>query len=259
MTGFESAGTTTATPAPWPSAFFWGCAPGRQQPIFGDPAEPALVSIAGEDAGFQAVLSERLTKAGHSVTLVQSLDLSAARGVDRLSGSDDEKRQVILFLAEEPSDADAIEELSEQVAALARIATLAAERDAVLWVITRDAQQATLPRRTLGPAGGALWGLGRMLVNEMPRLCVRLLDLPGVAAPGERAELVAAELAAGTAESEIVWTPHGRHVLRLRRGLPTRWAMASDTLSVRSKSRCTPQASIFATSCGRWGYCPRRL
>jgi len=232
MTGFESAGTTTATPAPWPSAFFWGCAPGRQQPIFGDPAEPALVSIAGEDAGFQAVLSERLTKAGHSVTLVQSLDLSAARGVDRLSGSDDEKRQVILFLAEEPSDADAIEELSEQVAALARIATLAAERDAVLWVITRDAQQATLPRRTLGPAGGALWGLGRMLVNEMPRLCVRLLDLPGVAAPGERAELVAAELAAGTAESEIVWTPHGRHVLRLRRGLPTRWAMASDTLSV---------------------------
>src|SRR6516165_7272353 len=66
----------------------------------------------------------------------------------------------------------------------------------------------------------------------MPHLSVRLLDLPGVAAPSELAELVASELVAATAESEIVWTPQGRHVLRLRRGLPTRWAMASDTLSV---------------------------
>jgi len=231
MAGFEFAGTTTATPAPWPSALFWGCTPCRQ-PIFGDPAEPALVTIAGGDAGFQAALRERLAEAGHSVTLAQSLDLPAAAAADRTPGPGDQKRQVVLFLAEEPGDTDAIERLSEQVAALARIATLAAERDAALWVITRDAQQATLPRQTLGTAGGALWGLGRVLVNEMPRLAVRLLDLPGVAAPDGRAELVAAELGAASAESEIVWTLHGRHVLRLRRGLPIRWAMASDTLSV---------------------------
>jgi len=232
IAGFESTGTTTAAPAPWPSAVLWGCAPPRAEPVLGDPAAPRPITLVSGDVAFRTALQDRLAEVGYTVTLAQSLDLHAVTAAEGVPRSDDEMRQIVLFLAEEPGDCDPIEQLSQQIAALARIATIAVERHAALWVVTCDAQQAGLAHQTPGPVGGALWGLGRVLVNEMPRLSVRLLDLPGVAAPGERAQLVAAELAAATAESEVVWTSQGRHVPRLRRGLPTRWAMASDTLSV---------------------------
>jgi len=232
VAGFESTGTTTATSAPWPSAVVWGCAPPRSEPILGDRAEPTPVTLVSGDAAFRAALQDRLAEAGYGVTLAQSLDLDAATAADSAARSHGEMRQIVLFLAEEPGDGDPIEQVSLQIAALARIATNAVERHALLWVVTCEAQQTTLAHQAFGPVGGALWGLGRVLFNEMPRLSVRLLDLPGAAAPGERAQLVAAELVAATAESEVVWTPHGRHVPRLRRGLPTRWAMASDMLSV---------------------------
>jgi acyl transferase domain-containing protein/NADPH:quinone reductase-like Zn-dependent oxidoreductase/acyl carrier protein len=232
VAGFEATGTTTATPAPWPSAVLWGCAPLYPERVFGDRAEPTPVTLVSGDAAFRAALLARLTEAGYGVTLAQSLDFDAATLADCAQRSDDEVRRIVLFLAEEPGDSDPIEQVSQQIAALARIATIAVERHAVLWVVTCEAHQTTLPHQAFSPVGGALWGLGRVLVNEMPRLSVRLLDLPGAAAASKRAQLVAAELVAATAETEVVWTLQGRHAPRLRRGLPTRWAMASDMLSV---------------------------
>ena len=232
VAGFESTGTTTATAAPWPSAVVWGCAPRRPQPVLGDRAEPTPVTIVSGDDAFRAALQVRLAEAGYGATLAQALDLDAITATASGPRSDDKMRQIVLFLAEEPGDDDPIEHLSQQIAALARVATIAVERHAVLWVVTCEAQQTSFAQQAFGPVGGALWGLGRVLVNEMPRLSVRFLDLPGAAPPDERAQLVAAELVASTAESEVVWTPDGRHVPRLRRGLPTRWAMASDMLSV---------------------------
>jgi phthiocerol/phenolphthiocerol synthesis type-I polyketide synthase C len=232
VAGFESTGTTTATAAPWPSAVVWGCAPRRSQSLLGDQAEPTPVTIVCGDGAFRAALQACLAEAGYGATLAQLLDLDAITAAASRSRSNDELRQIVLFLAEEPGDDDPIEHLSRQIASLARVSTIAAERHAVLWLVTCEAQQTSLAHQAFGPVGGALWGLGRVLVNEMPRLSVRLLDLPGAAPPDKRAQLVAAELVAATAESEVVWTPDGRHVPRLRRGLPTRWAMASDMLSV---------------------------
>ena len=230
--GFEYTGATSATPAPWPSALLWGSAPSRSEPILGDLVEPTRVSLVSRATSFRATLRDRLIGAGYDVTIAWSLDLYAAIAGDDAPPSDDEKRRIVLFLAEEPGDGDPIEQVSQQIAALAEIATIAAERHAVLWVVTCEAQQATPAHRSFSPVGAALWGLGRVLVNEMPRLSVRLLDLPSAVGPSERARLVAAELAAATGESEIVWTPQGRHITRLRRSLPTRWAMTSEMLSV---------------------------
>jgi phthiocerol/phenolphthiocerol synthesis type-I polyketide synthase C len=234
VAGFESIGTTTATRAPWPSAVLCGCAPSRSEPIPGNPVDGTLVNLVTKDTAFRAALQGCLAEAGYSVTLAQSPGLDTATAADSQPGFDGEIGQIVLFLAEEPDDGDLIGQLSQQIAALARIATIAAERHAVLWVITCEAHQTSLEHHSLSPVGGALWGLGRVLVNEMPHLSVHLLDLPGVDAPGERARLVATELVAATAESEVIWTPQGRHVPRLRRGLPPRWAMASDTLSVQT-------------------------
>jgi NADPH:quinone reductase-like Zn-dependent oxidoreductase/NAD(P)-dependent dehydrogenase (short-subunit alcohol dehydrogenase family)/acyl carrier protein len=61
-------------------------------------------------------------------------------------------------------------------------------------------------------------------------LTLRLLDLPPDLPASEQARLVVSELSAAGAESEIVWTPAGRHVPRLRRGLPPVWARPTDAL-----------------------------
>jgi len=51
----------------------------------------------------------------------------------------------------------------------------------------------------------------------------------------ERARLLAQELLARSPEDEIVWTPLGRHGLRLRRGLPPAWAGPDDAVAAASE------------------------
>ena len=61
-----------------------------------------------------------------------------------------------------------------------------------------------------------------MLANELPRLSLRLIDLAGAVNADLRARQIVAEISVPTPETEIVWTPQGRSVLRLRPGLPPR-------------------------------------
>jgi len=191
-----------------------------------------MVTLVGGDSAFAEALQDGLADQGHRIACAQSSDFLVPTGADRAARAGEGVDDVILFLAEEPGDCDATLHAAQQVGALARVATIAAERDAALWILTSQAQQATALHRGSHVVGGALWGFGRALVNEMPRLSVRLLDLSCIATPGERARQIAAELVAASVETEVVWTPDGRHVLRLRRGLPPRWAKASDVLSL---------------------------
>ena len=229
--GFRSTDTAPSAWTPWPSAVFWGIAPPREDLSYPDPAKPSSIMLIAGKAAYSVAVQNALYAAGHRVTRGSGL---FAAGVTDTAEAGDGLPEIVLFLADEPWTGDPVECASRQIAALARIAKRAAERDAAIWVITCDAQQATRAHDPACLVGGALWGLARVLTNEMPRLSVRLLDLPGSAPPGERARLVAAELAAATLETEIVWTPQGRHVLRVRRGLPPRWADESDLLTLTS-------------------------
>jgi NADPH:quinone reductase-like Zn-dependent oxidoreductase len=168
-------------------------------------------------------LEDRLSAAGHAVKAVPAFDLSWPRGSSSTA-------KVVLFLAEENDSPDAAAEAARQIAALARHAAAAAQHGAAFWLITRDAQQS--PQAKAGAIGAALWGLVRVLANEMPQLTLRALDLSGGVGQSERARQVVAELAADSAETEIVWTPQGRHVPRLRAGLPQRLAEPDDRLSL---------------------------
>jgi phthiocerol/phenolphthiocerol synthesis type-I polyketide synthase C len=97
-----------------------------------------------------------------------------------------------------------------------------------LWLVTSGAQQGGGGEAI---CGAALWAFGRVLRNETPGLVLRMVDLPpGMLAP-DRARRLAAELTAGSPESEIVWTPSGRHVPRVRRGLPPVWAQPDDAIA----------------------------
>ena len=56
-----------------------------------------------------------------------------------------------------------------------------------LWVITCDAQQSSEMGEASGLVGGAIWSFARVLANEMPRLSLRLVDLPSTLAANDRA------------------------------------------------------------------------
>ncbi|MEV0503966.1 SDR family NAD(P)-dependent oxidoreductase, partial [Streptomyces spectabilis] len=87
-----------------------------------------------------------------------------------------------------------------------------------VWLVVADGPRAHCP--PTGP-GAALWGAVRTWANERPGLAVRRIALAhdGAMADPNPAlvEHVVRELRGGSAEDEVLLTPHGRFVTRLRR------------------------------------------
>jgi NADPH:quinone reductase-like Zn-dependent oxidoreductase/NAD(P)-dependent dehydrogenase (short-subunit alcohol dehydrogenase family)/acyl carrier protein len=231
--GFRSADAASGGWAPWPCALLWGSAPPREETSPSDWGEPRSVLVVAGDAALAAVVHDCLGEAGHRVRLSGQGDAFAGELQDQ-SGSE-ALPPTILFMADGSCPGDPTELASQQIVALSRMATQAAERRSELWVITCDAQQSSEMGETSGLIGGALWSFARVLTNEMPRLSLRLVDLPATLTAHDRARKIAAELSASSTEEEIVWTPEGRHVLRVRRGLPPRLADPSDVLTLGSR------------------------
>ncbi len=70
----------------------------------------------------------------------------------------------------------------------------------------------------LNPAHTALWGFGRVVMNEYPGLACKLIDLPKPgAAAAAMAELLVDELLYPDGESEVVLQAKARHALRMSR------------------------------------------
>ncbi|MGH7031774.1 MAG: SDR family NAD(P)-dependent oxidoreductase, partial [Stellaceae bacterium] len=229
--GFASTGAARCCSAPWPSAVFWGSAPSRAIADDAVSAERRAIALVAGDTPLRQALQARLTAAGHRVMALPSGDFRPAD--DPVGGRNAGTPEIVLFVCGEPDSGGSP---ARQLAALARLAHEAAERRAALWLVTRGAQQTRLAdaEASAALAGAALWGLARVLMNELPRLKIRLIDLTAATPPDEAAGHVAVELSADTSETEIVWTEHGRHVPRLRPGLPSRRAAGSDILTLAS-------------------------
>jgi phthiocerol/phenolphthiocerol synthesis type-I polyketide synthase C len=233
--GFRSADAASNASMPWPYAVFWGTAPCREEETSHSAAATShsVLLVAGNTT-FAAAVQDALCEAGHRVARARHSGPFAAEPAEA-DEADGGAPEIVLFLAEESGLGDPVERASEQIAMLARVATEVADRNSVLWVVTCDAQQATVAKESVCLVSGAVWGFARVLVNEMPRVSLRLLDVAGSALPGERARQIAAELATDALEGETVWTPQGRHVLRVRRGLPPRRANEVDLLTLGSR------------------------
>ena len=223
IAGFEDAGNASLAATPWPISLFWGRAPAAVAPDRVEPTKAGKFRLVAGPTALAAALPAQLAEAGHRVTLA-SLETWAA--------DDIAPGESVLFLAEAPDLGDATDRAAQQIAALTRIAAAAAEGSTPLWVVTCDAQQPAPADIDSGPIGGAIWGIARVLFNEMPRLSLRLVDLASAAQVAEQARRLAAELAAETPEREVVWTAHGRHAPRLRPGLAPRWAKPEDALGL---------------------------
>lgn len=69
----------------------------------------------------------------------------------------------------------------------------------------------------LNPAHTALWGFGRVVMNEYSGLSCKLIDLPKPAAASALAELLVDELLYPDGENEVVLQAASRHALRMSR------------------------------------------
>ena len=233
--GFATTGQCSCGPGPWPSAVVWGLAPSAPG-VVGEAAvgqtlaAPHDITLVARDTPLAGALFGGLAAAGHRVVAAASLPAPVGEATNEVAADP----EIIIFVGADP---DGEASAAERLASFSRLAHRAAERQAELWLVTVDAQQATPTEAGCGAdlVGAGLWGFARVLVNELPRLKVRLIDLPAAATPGECCGCLLAELAADDTESEIVWTADGRHVLRLRCGLPQHRAAPSEILTLASR------------------------
>ena len=77
--------------------------------------------------------------------------------------------------------------------------------------------------KSCNPAHTALWGFGRVVMNEYPGLACQLIDLPKSAKAQALAEWLVDELLSPDGESEVILQASGRHALRMQK---TRLAVA---------------------------------
>ena len=235
--GFIAVGSAPVAPAAWPSAILWARARPAIEVVAPSPAALAVTLVTARGR-HHAGLRERLARAGHQIGEIDAAQFAATAN-DASDGSGDDGAAAVLVIDESDDPVDAAARL---IPLAASIAAAAARRRMPLWIVTAGAQQpadgepdgAEPGGAVPGVVGAALWGFGRVLVNEVPQLSLRLVDFAPALDWAQRGDRLAGELAAASAESEIVWTATGRHVLRLRRGLPPRRASAADAVVLAS-------------------------
>lgn len=102
------------------------------------------------------------------------------------------------------------------IAALNLVQALAAATPTPqLALLTRGA--VPVDGKSCNPAHTALWGFGRVVMNEYPGLGCRLIDLPRSGTAPALAELLVDELLYPDGENEIALQADGRHALRMQR------------------------------------------
>ncbi|HUA55533.1 MAG TPA: beta-ketoacyl synthase N-terminal-like domain-containing protein, partial [Candidatus Sulfotelmatobacter sp.] len=219
--GFRNAAAVALASAPWPAWLLVAEAmPARADMVERAEADAPVVIIAEPDDPVAAALVGHLSEGERRYTVVappkpaDGADLGAA-----LRGAAEHAQEVVVLPPPLRDGADTIRYGTTRLDTLATVARLIMDARARLWVVTRQAQQSTgSSRRT--PAEGAVAGLARVIANEMPRLACRTIDLPEAFTAAQAALCLARELAVPDDETEVAWTPLGRHGLRLRRGVP---------------------------------------
>jgi NADPH:quinone reductase-like Zn-dependent oxidoreductase/SAM-dependent methyltransferase/acyl carrier protein len=229
----ERAGFVTGEPLaiadlPWPIAFMTAT---RAREVASKPlahsGDTAILIAAAEDA-LALATAAALRRAGVPTRIIDPPEV--ADGAELLKALNEAGAAPARILVLPPALASAgAGGATKRMAEALTVARLLSDADAPaeLWLVTQGAQPRDEDGRPPAPAEAALWGLGRTLMNETPGLGCRMVDLPDAWSIEEAADALAKECAGPDAEREIVWSTHGRTVLKLRRGLPETGAWAS--------------------------------
>ncbi|WP_374487357.1 SDR family NAD(P)-dependent oxidoreductase [Zoogloea sp.] len=139
--------------------------------------------------------------------------------------------QHLIYMRDWGSDpqhmAPAVAALTAQIQDLTRGARGAAPR---LWVVARGAFAGAETQ----PVAAALWGLGRVVMNEHPELCTTLVDVAPSLPASHIPRLLEDELLRPDGCTEVLLSPAGRHTLRMEAvpAHPMQGADTSDTSNI---------------------------
>ncbi len=240
--GFAAVDSAAVTAGPWPLAAIWATAPAR---VAADGSgrqrldELTGIRIIAEASALRGALADNFIAAGHRVSVVEPQAAQTCRPQER----DDKRPELAVFLAGHAAEAGGT---AQQLAAIALIAHQAAEHGGALCIVTVDeasvdeASASAAARRRGGEINAAaITGLARVLANELPRLPLRMIQLSAQKDATVAAARIAAEIAAGSSETEIAWTANDRRVPRLRRGLPAGPRQLADHEALRLAASAT--------------------
>lgn len=178
--------------------------------------------LSGDDTGketaeaFAGQLSEQAQLVQHLETGAQLLDRASAGAL--IESTQREMGALIdhvVFIAP-VRHADDVELPVEALNLVLALSTSA--KPTKLTLVTRGAVPVDdlVPAPYRHPAHTALWGFGRVVMNEYPGLTCRLIDFPGKHKPVNVAEQLVTECLAPDGENEIVRFEDTRHVLRMQ-------------------------------------------
>ena len=195
------------------------------------PAEPAiqpapanwllLVDHDGEASAFAKILSAQLAKQGQRVALADiEAPLPKLAGFDRivhLAGLsvDNDTRDIDLMAAQERRCISTLDLIHA-------IETSGREESPKLWLVTGHGAVITrpdgqpLPGRQV-PSQTALWGFGRVIMNEHPDLGCKLVDLSFDSLDEKTARALCTELLFPDNEDEIILSADRRLATRMQR------------------------------------------
>ncbi|MBH0236606.1 type I polyketide synthase [Methylobrevis albus] len=191
--------------------------------------DPALVVSAGASVthpvadALCALLSEHrrpvrlaVGRVDETGARLEALDAGSDSDLDALLAGAAVKDLVLLADTRHP---DPMQATSEAIALIHAILNGAMRPPARLWMVLPGGSGAATSRPH-DPVAAALWGLGRVLMNEYPDVETRLVDLGAAFAPSEAAGRIAALLDAPGDEREILLDLNGRAALRVIPGPP---------------------------------------
>ncbi|UCV17085.1 SDR family NAD(P)-dependent oxidoreductase [Quatrionicoccus australiensis] len=145
--------------------------------------------------------TEELNSQDSALTLLRRLQLELEGGIDH----------VLLIAGDRAVDDNML-----PVEALSLVQALGVGAQLPqLTLVTRGANP--IDGKQCNPAHTALWGFGRVVMNEYPSLGCQLIDLPALGSASVLAELLTNELLASDGESEVVLQANSRYVLRMQK------------------------------------------
>ena len=179
--------------------------PVRDNPIFSEPVAASWLLVADEfSATLANHLGSRLQSSGQQVTIASRIAEDLLQTTDHivyLPGWDDTPEQA----------ADTITQLMEDV----RLLAARTGKTPRFWLVTRGSTLITgCPAESeSSPAQSALWGFGRVVMNEYPQLACTLIDLVCNPATVNLADRLVNELLVPDGSNEIVLSAAARYCL----------------------------------------------
>ena len=181
----------------------------------GAPEEPSTVLVVGSSPAVDALVHGLAAAARRAVAVRLPLDGDDDGARSALSGALAALADLsldVVYLAPDETGLPTGEGLGGALAVVQALGDRpGGDR---LWLVTRGAQ--SVDGEPPAPAHAAIWGFGRVVVNERPELGCRMVDLDP-ADPGDVVEPLVGELAAAGAVEQVALRDRRRLVARLVR------------------------------------------